>query len=114
MAIMENKLMDGAFKIVDSCLGVQKNESVLIITDYQTQNTVAEALKEAAFSLGAQVSVLTVEPGKMPGERTHSRNEGRHVAGGCHHCRHRKDHHAFRSGDRRLQQRGASFYPDGV
>jgi len=65
---MQDKLMEGAMKIAKVCLAIKKDERVLIITDYNIQNSISDALKSAVLSLGAQVSVLLTEPGKKPGE----------------------------------------------
>ena len=65
---MQNTLMQGAKKIVEACLNILPGEKVLIITDFATERNIAQALREAASERDAQVSILTVEPGKMPGE----------------------------------------------
>jgi len=65
---MREEVRRGAMKITQECLHIKQNERVLILTDYDIQTVVSDALRDAALSLGAEVSVLAFMPSKGPGK----------------------------------------------
>ncbi len=67
MVEVEN-LMKGARTAVKTCMGVKKNENVLIITDRRMPRYFAEALKQAAEELEAKVEVRMMEPLERNGQ----------------------------------------------
>ncbi len=55
------QLMRGARIAVETCLAVQRDEAVLIVTDYERQ-PIAEALAAAVQSLGGDPVITTMQP----------------------------------------------------
>ena len=65
---MKNLLtITGARKIVDICASVQKNESVVVITDFATSD-VAEAIAAAALERTPDVVVVAMPPRAIDGQ----------------------------------------------
>jgi leucyl aminopeptidase (aminopeptidase T) len=61
------RMMKGAQKLVEVCANVKKGENVLIVTDTQ-KVSIAEVLAAAAYSKGAEVTIIVMTPRKAHSE----------------------------------------------
>lgn len=57
----------GATKVME-CFGVKRGESVLIVVDTSTPQSIGKSLFEAAKDIGCEVMVLTMQPRSRHGE----------------------------------------------
>lgn len=62
------KMLRGARIIMGACMNVQKEESVLIVTDPLTSFRISEVLFQAAEELGGHPAILYIQPPDNPGD----------------------------------------------
>lgn len=68
MDLRHIELMKSAEITVKSCLGCKEGESLLIISDIHQSQRIPELLMGAAYSIGANPTMVTMLPRKFPGE----------------------------------------------
>ena len=65
---MLDQFLPGARRIIREVLAVRASETVLVITDFDTNPNIALALRNAAAEVGSAAFVLSMAAGKRPGE----------------------------------------------
>jgi len=62
-----NKMLNGARKLINTCAGVRTGEKVLIITDTARNPDISKTVYVAARRAGAETVRIVMEPGAHPG-----------------------------------------------
>jgi len=63
----KEKMLSGARKLINTCVGVRTGEKVLVVTDTDRSFGISEAVFAAALEAGAETVRIVMEPGAHPG-----------------------------------------------
>ena len=65
--MLNNKILNGARKLINTCASVRTGEKVLVVTDTDRSFCISEAVFAAALEAGAETVRIVMEPGDHPG-----------------------------------------------